>query len=90
MDGSQMMPSGDGTDSTADDNEATAVASLGKDRSGWMETTTVYLPVGVPVYSGSKTATFSILQAGDELEVQFETDENGTEVITKIWITGTT
>jgi hypothetical protein len=89
-DGNQMMPSGDGTDSTADNSEAAAVASLGEGRSGWMETTTVYLPVGVPVYSGSKTATFSILQAGDELEVQFETDENGTEVITKIWITGTT
>jgi hypothetical protein len=89
-DSSQMMPSGDGTDSTADNSEATATAGRGKNQSGRLETTTVYLPVGVQVYSGSKTATFSILKAGDELEVQFETDENGAEVITKIWITGTT
>ncbi|MCD7820382.1 MAG: hypothetical protein LUH07_15255 [Lachnospiraceae bacterium] len=54
------------------------------------ETVTVYLPVGVVVYTDTgKEKTFSILEAGDELEVLFETDADGNEVITKMWLTGT-
>ncbi|MCD8337264.1 MAG: hypothetical protein LUD18_08315 [Lachnospiraceae bacterium] len=51
---------------------------------------TVYLQVGVVVYTTTgKEKTFSILQAGDELEVLFETDADGNEVITKMWIVST-
>ncbi|MCC8067401.1 MAG: hypothetical protein LIO94_09935, partial [Clostridiales bacterium] len=54
------------------------------------ETTTVYLQVGVVVHTDTgKEKTFSILEAGDELEVLFETDEAGNEVITEMWLTGT-
>ena len=55
-----------------------------------VETTTVYLPVGIKVHTGNgKTSTFSILEAGDQLEVLFEENENGEEVITEIWLVGT-
>jgi hypothetical protein len=88
---------GSSSENTGAENSAPAgrdasddLSSSGMKRGFEIETTTVYLPVGVQVYSGSKTAGFSILQAGDQLEVLFETDENGNEVITKIWITGTT
>lgn len=51
---------------------------------------TVYLLVGVKVHTDTgKATTFSILEAGDELEALFEEDESGEEVITEIWITGT-
>lgn len=51
---------------------------------------TVYLQVGVVVYTTTgKEKTFSILQAGDEVKVLFETDADGNEVITKMWIVST-
>lgn len=54
-----------------------------------VETVTTYLPVGVVVYTDTgKKTTFSILEAGDELEVLFETNANGDEIITEIRITG--
>ncbi|MCD8022592.1 MAG: MSCRAMM family adhesin SdrC, partial [Lachnospiraceae bacterium] len=54
------------------------------------ESVTVYLPVGVIVYTTTgKEKTFTILQAGDELEVLFETDTDGNEVITKMWLKDT-
>ena len=59
-------------------------------RNQSQETVTVYLPVGAIVHTDTaKEMTFSILEAGDELEVLFETDEDGNEVITEIWMTGT-
>jgi hypothetical protein len=52
--------------------------------------TTVYLPVNIVVHADQgKNMTFSILEAGDELEALFETGEDGTEIITELWLTGT-
>lgn len=54
------------------------------------EAVTVYLPVGITVHTDTgKEMTFSILESGDELEALFETDGDGNEVITEIWMTGT-
>lgn len=51
---------------------------------------TVYLPVSIKVHADNgKEATFSILEEGDVLQVLFETKEDGTEVITEIWMEGT-
>lgn len=51
---------------------------------------TVYLPVGIKVHADNgKDTTFSILEEGDVLQVLFETKEDGTEVITEIWMEGT-
>ena len=53
------------------------------------ETVTVYLPVAVVVHTDTgKEMTFSILEAGDELEVLIETDADGEEMITEIWMKG--
>lgn len=50
---------------------------------------TIYLPVRITVHTDTgKETTFSILEAGDLLEALFETDENGEEVITEIWMMG--
>ena len=50
------------------------------------ETKTVYIPVAVVVHTDlDEEMTFSILQAGDELEVLFE-EVDGEEVITEIWM----
>lgn len=50
---------------------------------------TIYLPVRITVHTDTgKETTFSILEAGDLLEARFETDENGEEVITEIWMLG--
>ena len=54
-----------------------------------VNTKTVYLPVGIVVHTDiGKQTTFSILEAGDRLEVLFETDEDGEEIITEIWMLG--
>lgn len=48
---------------------------------------TVYLPVPVVVHTDTnEKMTFSILQAGDKLEVTVITDEQGNETITEIWM----
>lgn len=53
------------------------------------ETKTVYVPVAVPVHTDTdETMTFSILEAGDELEVLFE-EKDGEETITEIWLLDT-
>lgn len=50
------------------------------------DTKTVYLPVSVVVHTDTEEEmTFSILEAGDELEVLFEEVE-GEEIITEIWM----
>lgn len=54
---------------------------------GNIETTTVYLPVAVIVHTDiGETKTFSILEAGDELEVLMQEDEEGGETIIEIWM----
>lgn len=51
------------------------------------EEQTVYLPVGVSVHTPSgKETTFMILEEEDELEVLFQENEDGEEVITEIWM----
>lgn len=53
------------------------------------ETKTVYLPVAVTVHTDTgEERTFSILEAGDELEVRLEENAEGEEVITEIWMLG--
>lgn len=55
-----------------------------------IETKTVYLSVAVVVHTNiGEEMTFSILEAGDELEVLLEEDEEGEEVITEIWMKST-
>ncbi len=62
-------------------------AENGEEFSGPMSgATTVYLQVGVVVHADGKDKTFSILEAGDELEALFETDDEGNEVITEMWL----
>ena len=53
------------------------------------QTVTVYLPVAVKVHTDrEEDRTFTILEAGDELEVLLQEDEDGEETIIEIWMTG--
>lgn len=52
------------------------------------QTVTVYLPVAVKVHTDEEDRTFSILEAGDELEVLLQEDEDGEETSIEIWMTG--
>ena len=60
------------------------------ERSGMQNNTkTVYLPVPVVVHTDTdEKRTFSILEAGDKLQVTIVTDEEGNETITEIWMLG--
>ena len=56
-------------------------------RSEQQNTKTVYLPVPVVVHTDTdEKRTFSILEAGDRLQVTIVTDEEGNEIITEIWM----
>ena len=56
-------------------------------RSEQQNTKTVYLPVPVVVHTDTdEKRTFSILEAGDRLQVTIVTDEEGNETITEIWM----
>ena len=56
-------------------------------RSEQQNTKTVYLPVPVVVHTDTdEKRTFSILEAGDRLQVTIVTDEDGNETITEIWM----
>lgn len=52
-------------------------------------TKTVYLPVPVVVHTDDGDRTFSILEAGDQLQATILTDEAGNETITELWLLGT-
>ncbi len=52
-------------------------------------TKTVYLPVPVVVHTDDGDRTFSILEAGDQLQATIVTDEDGNETITELWLLGT-
>ena len=52
-------------------------------------TKTVYLPVPVVVHTDDGDRTFSILEAGDQLQATILTDEAGNETITELWLFGT-
>ena len=57
------------------------------DRSEQQDTKNVYLPVPVVVHTDTdEKRTFSILEAGDRLQVTIVTDEEGNETITEIWM----
>ena len=61
----------------------------GRGRMGMeAETETVYLPVAVTVHTDTdEERTFSILEAGDELEVLIAEDESRADMIIEIWMT---
>ena len=52
-------------------------------------TKTVYLPVPFVVHTDDGDRTFSILEAGDQLQATILTDEAGNETITELWLLGT-
>lgn len=52
-------------------------------------TKTVYLSVPVVVHTDDGDRTFSILEAGDQLQATILTDEAGNETITELWLLGT-
>lgn len=52
-------------------------------------TKTVYLPVPVVVHTDDGDRTFSILEAGDQLQATILTDEAGNKTITELWLFGT-
>ena len=54
-----------------------------------LTTKTVYLPVPVIVHTDDGDRTFSILEAGDQLQATILTDEAGNETITELWLLGT-
>lgn len=89
------MSQGDGTMTTPDgmqqngsDSEDMPSGDFSKDgRSEQQDTKTVYLPVPVVVHTDTdEKRTFSILEAGDRLQVTIVTDEEGNETITEIWM----
>ena len=85
--GGTMMPAGemqqDGGDMPSGDFQK-------GERTGMQNNTkTVYLPVPVVVHTDTdEKRTFSILEAGDRLQVTIVTDEEGNETITEIWMLG--
>ncbi len=88
-----MPTQGDGDESSdkpsmsmqGGDGESLQMPSKSDREESWTET--LYIPVSAPVWSTSGTqVSYTILQAGDTLEITFETDENGSEIITGIQI----
>ena len=76
-------------DMESDPKQAESGDSSSADEENASGVTTVYLPVSVKVHTDTgDVRTFSILEAGDELEVLFEEDEDGEEVIVEIWMQG--
>ena len=84
---SSMTPPG-GKQQNGSDSEDIPSGGFSKDgRSEQQDTKTVYLPVPVVVHTDTdEKRTFSILEAGDRLQVTIVTDEEGNETITEIWM----
>ena len=84
---SSMTPPG-GKQQNGSDSEDMPSGGFSKDgRSEQQDTKTVYLPVPVVVHTDTdEKRTFSILEAGDRLQVTIVTDEEGNETITEIWM----
>ena len=84
---SSMTPPG-GKQQNGSDSEDMPSGDFSKDgRSEQQDTKTVYLPVPVVVHTDTdEKRTFSILEAGDRLQVTIVTDEEGNETITEIWM----
>lgn len=85
-DGTMAPP--DGMQQNGSDSEDMPSGDFSKDgRSEQQDTKTVYLPVPVVVHTDTdEKRTFSILEAGDRLQVTIVTDEEGNETITEIWM----
>ena len=85
-DGTMTPP--DGMQQNGSDSENMSSGDFSKDgRSEQQDTKTVYLPVPVVVHTDTdEKRTFSILEAGDRLQVTIVTDEEGNETITEIWM----
>ena len=85
-DGTMTPP--DGKQQNGSDSEDMPSGDFSKDgRSEQQDTKTVYLPVPVVVHTDTdEKRTFSILEAGDRLQVTIVTDEEGNETITEIWM----
>ena len=85
-DGTMTPP--DGMQQNGSDSENVPSGDFSKDgRSEQQDTKTVYLPVPVVVHTDTdEKRTFSILEAGDRLQVTIVTDEEGNETITEIWM----
>lgn len=91
VDRGQMRGSRSGNSDSGQPEDGYSFQGRGS-KSGRMnqETKTVYLPVSVVVHTDTDAEmTFSILKAGDELEVLFEENEDGEEMITEIWLMST-
>ena len=85
-DGTMAPP--DGMQQNGSDSADMPSGDFPKDgRSKQQDTKTVYLPVPVAVHTDTdEKRTFSILEAGDRLQVTIVTDEEGNETITEIWM----
>ena len=90
MDGNVAPPDGSSqgnTDSSGMPEDMPSGAFRKGDRSEQQDTKNVYLPVPVVVHTDTdEKRTFSILEAGDRLQVTIVTDEEGNETITEIWM----
>lgn len=90
MDGNVAPPDGSSqgnTDSSGMPEDMPSGAFQKGDRSEQQDTKNVYLPVPVVVHTDTdEKRTFSILEAGDRLQVTIVTDEEGNETITEIWM----
>ena len=86
--GDSSMTPPDGMPQNGSDSEDMPSGDFSKDgRSEQQDTKTVYLPVPVVVHTDTdEKRTFSILEAGDRLQVTIVTDEEGNETITEIWM----
>ena len=85
---SSMTPPGGKQQNGSDSEDIPSGGGVSKDgRSEQQDTKTVYLPVPVVVHTDTdEKRTFSILEAGDRLQVTIVTDEEGNETITEIWM----
>ena len=84
----ETMTPPDGMQQNGSDSEDMPSGDFSKDgKSEQQDTKTVYLPVPVVVHTDTdEKRTFSILEAGDRLQVTIVTDEEGNEMITEIWM----
>lgn len=93
-----QMPGGGVPDFSQNENDASGNAPSQMQRSDGTppdfrqngpSTKTVYLPVPVVVHTDDGDRTFSIIEAGDQLQATIVTDEDGNETITELWLLGT-
>lgn len=75
------------SEADARDGEDASSSQNSRELPGGLETETVYLPVAVTVHTDrNEDRTFSILEAGDELDVLLQENDEGGETIIEIWM----